>query len=79
MQEVVKDKGGTWYFNGGNTYVCLDNNGKMVGRIFPQHLPNPSELWKTKCQRLKIDMQSKEAQSLKPSEAVFKLWEHKNG
>lgn len=78
MQKIIKDKGGTWHYGGDNTYICLSDNGTLVGRIFSQHLPNPMKLWEAKCNRAGVDIRSKDAQSLKPSETVFKLWEHKD-
>lgn len=76
MEEVTKDKGGAWFFDGNKTYVFINDNGNREGRIFANQLTNPSALWMAKCKRANVSMQSKEAMNLKPSEVVYKLWEH---
>ncbi len=78
MIKVAKDKGGDWFFIGNKTYVCLNNNKNVIAKIYSCYLPNPIKIWDLKCSIFEVLRNSKEGQSLKPSETIFKLWEHNN-
>lgn len=75
---VAKDKGGDWYHVGNGMYHCLDKSGGLVGKVAGKYLPDPMELWQTKCQQKEVGMQSMEGNILRPNDVVFKLWEHHN-
>lgn len=76
MQEVVKDKGGTWFFDGDKTYWCKDMKGNVVGKLYKQYIPDPVKLWESKAQAAGVNVRSHEAKILKPNAVVYKLWEH---
>jgi hypothetical protein len=78
MTNVAKDKGGDWHFDGDKTYWCLDAKGNRVGKIYKEYIPDPVAIWQAKCLQAGVSMQSQEGEQLKPSKAVFDLWEHKN-
>ena len=83
MEEVAKDIGGTWYFkpaeDGGKAvYICLDANGDKVGKLYPEHVPDPDTIWERKCKFEEVQPNSHKGKMLKPSQTVYKLWEHVN-
>lgn len=78
MELVAKDKGGDWHFDGDKTYLCLNANGDVVGRMAAEYVPDPIMLWQGKCAAAGIHISSPEAKLLRSNEVVYKLWEHKN-
>jgi len=78
MQEIVKDKGGIWYYNDEKgRYICLDANGDKLATIKPEYIPDPLIIWDNKCKSANVTKESNEGVLLRPSNVVYKLWEHK--
>lgn len=77
MDLVAQDLGGDWYFDGDKTYLCINREGKTIGKMFAEYIPDPMKLWESKCNAAGIDISSLAAKKLKSSEVVYKLWEHK--
>lgn len=77
MEFVVNDGKGQWKFDGEKTYCFFEKDGEISGKIFAEFLPNPDTLWRAKLQRANLKLQDKAALNFKPSEVVYKLWEHK--
>lgn len=78
MDFIVSDKGGDWHFDGEKTYWCLDKAGKPVGKIYAEYVPDPVQLWESKCVQLEVNRESQAGKLLRPSNVTWKLWEHKN-
>lgn len=74
---VVKDKGGDWHYEEG-VYTCINANGKKISKIYAEYLPDPVKIWQSKALAAGVDTGSMEGERLRPSNVVFKLWEHKN-
>lgn len=74
-----------WFFAKG-VYTRLFN-GEIKGRITGENLPNPSELWRQRCETAGAPFPSEIITHptthmpirLKPTEAAFKLFEHWQG
>lgn len=72
-----------WFYANG-TYFRHDKTGTLKGRITGKNIPNPNEVWKTRCDENgakypcdKIPHNGTgEIIRLKPTEAAFKLFEH---
>lgn len=76
MEFIVKDKGGDWHFDGDKTYWCLNTDGKQVGKIYAEYLPDPIKLWQEKCKVADIKTSNPKANLFKTSVVATKLWEH---
>lgn len=76
MQLVCDAYGETKFYWDGEFYIRLNKNGEDVGRIKPEHLPDPYKLWKRRAQIAGKPMQSDPR--LKPQDSTFMLWEHKH-
>lgn len=71
-----------WFFMEGK-YIRRDLKGEIKGQITGKHLPNPVELWKSRCAETGGVFPAEtvahpatgEAIRLKPTEAVFRLYE----
>lgn len=76
----------TWFYVDG-WYVRHDCKGDIKGKITGKNLPNPQELWKSRCEEIggvypdETVSHPKTGQPirLKPTEATFKLFEHWQG
>jgi len=85
MLEIAKDGGGRWCYNGTDCYVFFNKSGKKSGILKMQHVPDPYKIWESKARQGgfllengDVDYSNDFVMSLRPSQAVFKLWEHKN-
>lgn len=75
-----------WFYTG-EKYVRHDSKGNIQGQITGENLPDAQELWKARCKAFgaayPCDSISHpttgEAIRLKPTEAVFKLYDHWQG
>lgn len=83
MIEVARDRAGSWYFcpaeeseRGRNVYICQNDKGAVMGRIYPEYLANPDDIWFAKCRAQDIAPGSQGGMRLKPGAVVYKLWEH---
>lgn len=83
MEKVAQDKGGAWHYLPATDqkkaqYVCLSNKGDMVGRLYPEFVPDPDVIWEQKCAFEEVEPNSHKGRLLKPNPVVYKLWEHVN-
>lgn len=79
MEFVCKDISGNWYFDGARTYWCLDSDKKPVGKLYAEYVPDPVKIWQAKCEQAGVTTDSPIGKRLKPTQTVFKLWEHHYG
>lgn len=75
---VAKDKGGDWYYVGDDMYHCIDKNGKIVGKIKKEYIPDPNDIWFKRCKEQELSTACFASKALKPSRVVYDLWEHAN-
>lgn len=62
-----------------DAYLSFDASGKMVGKFPREYVADPYKLWQTRCANAGIsDYTTQEALKLKPTQTVFKIWEHYN-
>lgn len=75
-----------WFFDQGK-YTRKDEKGNIKGVITGANIPNPVEMWRARCDANGAEYPSDSishpktgrAIRLKPTEAVFKLFEHWQG
>ena len=75
-----------WFYTEGK-YIRHDSKGNLKGQITGQNLPNPQELWKSRCEanggvypsESVPHPQTGQIIRLKPTEAHFKMFEHWQG
>ncbi len=75
-----------WFYDDGK-YSRFDGKRNLMGHISGQHIPNPQELWKERCTtngaaypaETVAHPHTGQTIRLKPTEAVFKLFEHWQG
>lgn len=75
-----------WFYAKG-TYQRHDGKGNIKGKITGENIPNPQELWKTRCKESGGVFPCESIPHpktgniirLKPTEAAFKLFEHWQG
>ena len=75
MELVIKDGSGEWFFDGDKTYF-LFKDGQRLTKIYAEYIADPVKLWQSKAELAGIDVQSEAAKKLRPSESIFKLWDH---
>lgn len=77
MEFVCPDAGGTeWRFNSATKCYERHKNGQKIIKIYGEFLPDPEILLKKR-----IDIHAKKGErvnldALKPSPAVYSLWDH---
>lgn len=79
MQHVCHDVNGDteWFYDpSASQYVRFKKSGEVAGLIGGQHLPNPHELWRKRCELYGVNLSDAAASHVKPQAATFSLWEH---
>ena len=82
MEHVCKDSNGpsNWYFDPEkSSYQRIFNDGKIT-KLYGKFLPDPYTLWQQRQDKMRTDNPDADlsniADSTRPQEATFKLWEH---
>lgn len=67
-----------------DAYLSFDVSGKIAGKFPRAYVVDPHKLWETRCVAAglmndgSLDYTTQEALKLKPTQTVFKIWEHHN-
>lgn len=71
-----------WFYNKGE-YSRFDKKGNLCGKIRGENVPNPMDIWKIRADALGsaltdtcVNPKTGVTVRLKPTEAVFKIFEH---
>lgn len=75
---IAKDKGGDWHYVGDDWYHCISRDGKVVGKLKREFVPDPNEIWHRRCIEKEVSTSHPMAKLLRPNKVVFDLWEHAN-
>lgn len=78
MEFVTNDGNGAWQYAGAGVYWFIGQSGKQEGRLKAEFLSNPDALWRSKLKKAGLELKDPKAIDYKPSEVVYKLWEHRN-
>jgi hypothetical protein len=89
MKFICSDSGNTKWFldEEKKIFVRKDENMKIIGHIKAKNIPNPQELWDNRCINMGIPIGTESVLRkysngvmapvrLKPSDAVFVMWEN---
>ena len=81
LEEVCYDINGDtiWKYNiQDRIYYRFNKQGKIVSKISQNNLPDPFFLWEARLKKHGVTTASELGIKLKPQQATFLLWEHKN-
>lgn len=75
---IAKDIGGDWHYitEPKPVYLCIDKDGKQIGKIYPEYLPDPVKIWEQKCALYEVMRDSDAGKKMRPNQVVWKLFEH---
>lgn len=77
MEKVCDDAGSSWYYcPDDDKYYRVNAQGQKYRKISGQFLPNPEEVWRQKIGAAILRGDRPDVNKLKPTPAVYALWDH---